>query len=374
MISLFLVLVAFSVYLATLGVYRLFLHPLAEVPGPKLAALTGWYETYFQLLHKGLGGQFTFHIKELHHEYGPIVRINPFEVHIDDPDFYSLIYTNRDGLDKPDYLKWRFGAPSALFSTPQHHVHKLRRASQDRFFAKGKIEKISYQIQAKANKMCARLASGYVNKDVPVNMNNLLGSYIADVTTKYAFDRDFSYLDHPSFDSPFVKAIQGLKNIANPCTQFPWLARACMAIPPSISRLLQPSMSTVLDFQEEMRSLVREAQNEFQKHTLTDRTIIHGILNSDVPPQELEMEVLKDHAVSLIGAGIASAQWTLTIACYHIIQDKTVLKKLKDELVAAMPDTNGTLSLEEGLQKLPYLTACVEEGMLCLPTILPSYQ
>jgi hypothetical protein len=54
-------------YLAALCIYRLFLHPLAKYPGPKLAALSNWYEFYYDVVQQG---RFTFHIQELHKIYG----------------------------------------------------------------------------------------------------------------------------------------------------------------------------------------------------------------------------------------------------------------------------------------------------------------
>jgi hypothetical protein len=58
---------AAAAYLATIAFYRLFLHPLAGFPGPKLAALTRWYEGYYDVIKNG---QYTFKIAEMHRKYG----------------------------------------------------------------------------------------------------------------------------------------------------------------------------------------------------------------------------------------------------------------------------------------------------------------
>ena len=54
-------------YYLTVALYRLYLHPLARFPGPKLAAVTRWYEGYYDLYQSG---QYTFKIAELHKQYG----------------------------------------------------------------------------------------------------------------------------------------------------------------------------------------------------------------------------------------------------------------------------------------------------------------
>jgi hypothetical protein len=54
-------------YLIGLAVYRLYFSPIARFPGPKIAALTKWYEFYYDVILKG---QFTFQTQKLHKKYG----------------------------------------------------------------------------------------------------------------------------------------------------------------------------------------------------------------------------------------------------------------------------------------------------------------
>ena len=54
-------------YLIIISCYRLVFSPLAKFPGPKLAALTLWYEFWYDVVKRG---QYLFKIKEMHDRYG----------------------------------------------------------------------------------------------------------------------------------------------------------------------------------------------------------------------------------------------------------------------------------------------------------------
>ena len=54
-------------YTAFLAIYRLVLSPVAGFPGPKIAAMTGWHEFYYDFFLKG---KFLFEIEKMHDRYG----------------------------------------------------------------------------------------------------------------------------------------------------------------------------------------------------------------------------------------------------------------------------------------------------------------
>jgi hypothetical protein len=47
--------------------WRLYLSPVAKFPGPKLAAVTFWYEFYHDVVR---GGQYVYEVERMHQKYG----------------------------------------------------------------------------------------------------------------------------------------------------------------------------------------------------------------------------------------------------------------------------------------------------------------
>ena len=56
-----------AIYILGIAVHRLIFSPIAGFPGPKLAAVTGWYEFYYDVVKKG---KYLFEIERLHNKYG----------------------------------------------------------------------------------------------------------------------------------------------------------------------------------------------------------------------------------------------------------------------------------------------------------------
>lgn len=52
-------------------IYRLYAHPLAEFPGPRLAVATFLYEFYYDVVK---GGMYIWEIERMHEKYGTSSR------------------------------------------------------------------------------------------------------------------------------------------------------------------------------------------------------------------------------------------------------------------------------------------------------------
>ena len=54
-----------------LAIFRLYFSPLSKFPGPKLAAISLWYEFYFDIVKEG---KYIWEIERMHKVYGKIAK------------------------------------------------------------------------------------------------------------------------------------------------------------------------------------------------------------------------------------------------------------------------------------------------------------
>lgn len=104
-------------------------------------------------------GQYTFEIKRIHEKYGPIVRINPYELHIKTPGYYDEIYAG--GGKKRDKWDWfcnQFGIPESTFATVSHEKHRMRRAALNPFFSTASVRRLQPMIEERLEKFMGRFA------------------------------------------------------------------------------------------------------------------------------------------------------------------------------------------------------------------------
>ncbi|KAB8269508.1 cytochrome P450 [Aspergillus minisclerotigenes] len=325
-------------YLIVISFYRLYSHALRNIPGPKLAAVTHLYEWYYDLF---LGGRYLFEIERMHERYGPIVRINPREVHINDPQYYDEIYasgTHRRNKDA-DFVSFT-GLLLSSASTADHDLHRYRRGLMTNFFSKKSVRGISYFVEEKVHKLMQRFES---------------------------FHR-WDYLDDANLRTDVRKAVHDLTCSVHFNRIFPIFLAVLKKLPLRWLHAIHPGRSVVLDIQKTIYEQSAEAihgdkykiahNDAVDKH----KTIYDQLTDPSIPAEERSLQRLQDEGLLLISAGTETTARALTTACFHIASDDQVRTRLREELRTVLPTPTSSVTWSE-LEKLPYLTGTVNESL-----------
>ncbi|KAK7946092.1 Trichodiene oxygenase [Apiospora aurea] len=361
-----------AVYFLTLAFYRLFLHPLAGFPGPKLAAITRYVEAYYDVV---CGGQYTFKLAEMHKKYGPIIRISPYELHISDPSFYEKLYNREGRWDKYDWTWNAFGAPSATICSVKHEAHKHRRAALNPFFSKTSVAKRVGIIQRLASELCRKVDSFAVSESSQISMSAAISAFVRDVSTEFVIGKQYHILDAQDLNADVAVLFQGTGNLWRRTKHIPWYGSLLRYMPTSLVKktsnhgvtafvfFLQDMMKVTSDYFVSLRSAATDPD--------APRTIVHEILDSELPPDEKSMGRVFQEVGTISGAGNETVAGCLSMILYHVYANQTILVRLRSELVAARHEPGPSLTV---LENLPYLTAVLMEGLRLSPALATRAQ
>ncbi|KPI41854.1 Trichodiene oxygenase [Cyphellophora attinorum] len=340
------------------AICRLYLHSLGNVPGPRLAALTYWYECYYDAL---LQGKYIFRLDELHKEYGAVVRVNPNEVHIQDSDFFDQFYGSTRKLDKDSYFYRFTDSLDSAFATKSWSVHRQRRKAFNRYFSPAALSRKEQDVRDCALQLCKQLESKR-GSGKPVFLGTAFRALAADVISQYALDSCFDVLRQKDFGQDFTNLNRTLSSVTMYQRHFPWTLPALLVIPDWFQRLSAGSaMIMMLDFQKSNRAIAAQIAKAPKRNAELEDGIFHGICNSDLPTSDKTAERLMQETMSFIGAGTETTASCLEHTMYYVLANPAIHDRLSQELAAAAQ--SGDLTSNETLKQLPYLEACIKEGL-----------
>ncbi|CAG8158787.1 unnamed protein product [Penicillium olsonii] len=344
-------------------VYHLYFHPLSKFPGPKLAAATFLYEFYYDVLK---GGMYIWEVERMHQKYGPIVRINPRELHIKDPSYYEEIHAGSSRKRSKDaQYSIAFGAPNSLVGTVNHDHHRFRRNLLSNYFSKRSVMDLGPSIHEKVDKLINRFEKAYQSGSVFLLQLDF-AALTADVITDYCYGWSYGYLDddQPARSNDLVDAVNGLMVMFHINRFFPFLITIFRNAPPALVRWLQPHMADLFDFKSRLRqqadsTLQRKNMENFSK----DRSnVFDALTSSDIPAQERTLDRLEDESALLLGAGTETTARAIAVSMFYLIENRDILEKLRLELKTVLETPQSRASWSD-LEKLPYLTGVVNEGL-----------
>ncbi|KAF2437240.1 hypothetical protein P171DRAFT_492339 [Karstenula rhodostoma CBS 690.94] len=275
---------AFLFYQTLKIIYRLYFHPLAKFPGPRFAAATKWYEAYFDLrLYRP--GTFFHELTRLHKIYGPIVRINPEELHVDESTWVDTLYVMpaRGIRNKYTPAALMAGAPGsgfgqrfqrAGFGTSLHDVHRKRRASMSPLFSKAAVSSMTATIYSKVELMLQNVhqqiqRQGFAELHLnwlAMNLDSLADSFLGigngtDLLKDEQKARAWAgTVDAVATSTPFAK-------------QFTWFIPLASRLPMWVLKILTPEVSRLVKLRRDMLRQPTEVAEQLSQDTAGKQTI-----------------------------------------------------------------------------------------------------
>ena len=363
-----LVVVLFLLYISFLLAARFIFSPIAKFPGPKLAASTFFYEFYYDFVCRG---RYEFKIEELHEQYGPVVRINPDELHINDPEFFSEIYVTSGVRKSSRPASHRNGTPSreSTATTLDHDHHRQRRKALDPYFSKNMVTKLEPAIQVTVQRLHERL-QGLKGSKTPINLFEVYGAVASDVITAYCFGSSWGSLEKDDYNADISRVHMFFTKLMPIFRLFPSLLTLSLAIPEWM--MTDPGVLEMQKYRHKLEKQVADvkkattikrnggADNGSIGHT----TIFHELLErSTLPPNELGEERLTDEAITLVGAGLVTTAHTLTFISFYLLNQPGTLAKLQSALEPLMVNYPAKTPTWTQLEAVPYLNAVIMEGL-----------
>ncbi|KAK8011102.1 Cytochrome P450 monooxygenase alt3 [Apiospora arundinis] len=357
-------------------IYNLYFHPLRNFPGPRLWAISRipWH-------YVNLRGRITWRIRELHDQYGPVVRIAPDELSYTTSSAWKKIYGQRTP-EFPKALDGRGiaptsigGRPSLMTETQENHL-RLRRAINPAFSERALREQEHY-LQTHSNKL-VRILREKSDKG-PVDMTTYFFVIAFDIVSgEYSLTGAFL---RPLLPLPLLISAQDLA-FGEPAgfldnVDQPWLqvildrAKAIKYYQLAVWYGFFPLLDYITPkyVMESRKSHIALTEAKLDKRMNAEKPgkdFMSFILENDDPAVEklskVEMLML---ASNFIVAGSGTSAGGMSGLTYLLLRNPDKLEKLKKEIRETFK-TNEEITMV-GTAKCKYLNACIEEGMRMYP-------
>ncbi|OQV05442.1 hypothetical protein CLAIMM_10183 [Cladophialophora immunda] len=347
-------------------VYSLYFHHYADVPGPFWAKVSRLW-----LAGQVLKGNLDIAQRELHRQYGPIVRIAPNEVSISDPEAVKIIYAVNAGFTKTDFytpFDSYISPTKDLFTQRDEKIHAHKRRFVNNLYSLSSILESEQYIDACTATFMARLEA-FARSGETIDLGQWLQMYAFDVIGELFFGQAFGFMQNSHDYGGYINSLDIL---------LPAVATACVL--PSYVRPLQvlghllPSLHEALvcfnSIVVAARNAVRKREDMMREGQVKRSDLLDKLFNISTSKPEFTILDITTEAWVSIFAGSDTTAIAMRSILYHLMKSPDTYDKLMDEI--DMADKEGKLSdpvrYSEAMQ-LPYFKACCKEGMRMHPSV-----
>ncbi|MCJ1401581.1 hypothetical protein MMC11_004797 [Xylographa trunciseda] len=360
-LSLWLLVAAPFVYLAYNVIYNLYFHPLAKIPGPWYCRITRLPWDYWQLtgyLHK--------HTKEVHLQYGEVVRLAPNELSFASAQAWHDIFGyNKAKVQWPRHParvpQGNNGNLKSILNTPPDEHARFRRLLNHAFSEKG-LQEQEPLINKYINLFIKRV--GEISKGgQPVDFTSWLQMLSFDIISDLGWNEPFNCVEkgeeHSWIQTIAATAFESQLKLV--FREWGIVKLAPYFIPKHML------LARIKNFKYAKARVEDRLNNGGVRGDFWDRIIIKSGDNNEAGEGLTKAEMMVT-AVTLVGTGSNTVSTLLTGLSYFLGNNPHCLKKLCEEIRASFKHDD-EISIPT-VAHLEYLNACLNESMRLYPPVL----
>ncbi|KAJ4263547.1 hypothetical protein NW762_006366 [Fusarium torreyae] len=190
-----------AVYFLSTAIYQVNFHPLAPYNGSYVAAISSsWYEWYWNYL---LNGRMLFEIERLHQLHGPVVRIGPNDLSVNDPEVFMDMTRVSSGFTKdPNLYRW-ISLPGTSIGETNPENHRIRRKVLTPALSGSRVNELAPFISTKVKQLLDRF--DILSRDsLLVDFDSACKALTMDIISKVVLGQDINCVEQPCFKNDFT--------------------------------------------------------------------------------------------------------------------------------------------------------------------------
>lgn len=244
--------------------------------------------------------------------------------------------------------------PTSVAATVNHYHHRARRGYLNQYFSKRSVGDLEPIIRERVDRLCGRFKCALQTQEV-ISLDSAFSALTADIITSRLYGEHFNYLGLEDFKFAVRETFEGMSLVFHLSRFIPFLMASLKLLPVAIIRLIMPSAADLLEIREDIKRNLLSALDA-KSQTQSSRSVIAAALKDpQIPLEERSIDRLMDEGTTIIFAGTETSARALSVALFHLLDTKSHLKKLRDELNSSL----GTRASKEwtlsDLEALPFL-------------------
>lgn len=199
-------------------------------------------------------------------------------------------------------------------------------------------------------------------------------SFTLDIVMCFTFGKCVDALDAKAFADPLILAMDASLRALPVLKNFALIRQIAYSIPSTWVMKALPDAKRLAPRIYCVRAIIHEQlhkvlQNPEKLDEASHQTIFHRMLDANCHRTKIvpDYAKLQDEGLKLIFAGANTVADTLLMGHWNLLNQTSLLARLKMELLAVWPDLEVLPALKE-LEALPLLTATIKESLRHIPS------